>query len=104
MINITSYENASQVRFDIEAKKMFSNNKVELIKLSIKPGEEIEIHKNSFDVIFYVVSGKGDLTIELEKVEVCSNSTVFVNQNSLRGWRNNSENYLELLVVKLFCN
>ena len=52
MINITSYENASQVRFDIEAKKMFSNNKVELIKLSIKPGEEIEIHKNSFDVIF----------------------------------------------------
>ena len=51
-----------------------------------------------------MVSGKGDLTIELEKVEVCSNSTVFVNQNSLRGWKNNSENYLELLVVKLFCN
>ncbi len=104
MINITTYENASQVRFDIEAKKMFSNNKVELIKLILKPGEEIGLHKNPFDVIFYVVFGKGVLTVESESIQVLANSTVFVDQNSLRGWKNNSENLLELLVVKLIGN
>ena len=104
MIQVTSYDNASLLPIDIEAKKMFSNNNVEIIKLILKPGDEIETHKNPLDVIFYTVSGKGLLTVELESLEVHANSTVFVGKNSLRCWKNNSENLLEILVVKLICN
>lgn len=104
MIKIISYESASPVRFDIEAKKMFSNNNVEIIKLSLMPGEEIELHKNPNDVIFNIISGKGILSIEDEKVEASSFSSVFVDRNYLRGWKNISEEKLELLVVKLISN
>ena len=70
MINITTYDNASPIPFNIEAKKMFINSRVELIKLSLKPAEEIELHKNKVDVVFYTVSGKGILTIENEIAEI----------------------------------
>jgi quercetin dioxygenase-like cupin family protein len=100
MINVLNWQNAKQVPFDLEAKIMFTSERIELIKLILKSGEELSLHKNPVDVLFYVINGKGILTIEDHFIEIQKDSTVFVEKEKLRGWKNSFDEPLEILVTK----
>jgi len=83
------------------ALKCFNNKEFEIILLSLKKGESIPMHKNPYDVLFYVISGKGTLTIEHENTELDKNELAYVQKEEDRSWINNDEEILELMVIKM---
>lgn len=99
-INVINLENAQKVPFKLDGKIMFSDTDNELIHLTLKPGEVLDIHTNPFDVIFFVLEGTGIITVEDEQKELSLNSCFKVKTDVMRGWRNESDSILRILVVK----
>lgn len=100
-MQITNLNNAKKVPFNLDGRIMFSDKRIELVHLTLNPGEGLDMHKNPFDVVFYVLEGKGLLTIETESEEINANSVISVSKEKLRAWKNNSKKALRLLVIKV---
>lgn len=83
------------------ALKCFNNKELEIILLSLKKGESIPMHKNPYDVLFYVISGRGMLTTEVEEINLGKNELAYVQKEEDRSWINNDEEVLELMVLKM---
>ncbi|MEA3443891.1 MAG: cupin domain-containing protein [Bacteroidota bacterium] len=99
---ITDLNTADKVPFDLDGRIMFKSEKTELIHLTLLPGEELALHGNPFDVVFYVLEGEGILAIEDETVIMNENQTIDIAKDVIRGWKNVSNEILRLLVVKIF--
>ncbi len=100
-MKIQNLSNSPKVPFDLEAFILHSEEKIELVHLLLKPGEELEEHKNPFNVIFFVIEGSGILSVEGEEYVLKMNDVTKVTSDKNRGWKNNSNNNLRLLVIKL---
>lgn len=98
---IKNPHNSDKVPFNLEAWSLIKNEKAELVYLTLKPGEKLDLHKNPFDVIFFVVSGSGILTIESDNLNLNQHDSIFIDQTKDRGWENNTEKDLILLVYKI---
>jgi quercetin dioxygenase-like cupin family protein len=100
-MNIRNLTNSPQVPFDLDAFILHSEEKIEIVHLLLKPGEKLNEHKNPFDVIFFVVEGKGTLSVETEEYILKKNDTVKITSDKNRGWVNKSNQNLRMLVIKL---
>lgn len=100
-MKIQELNNANKVPIDIDACIMFSSNKFELIHLTLSPGDSIDMHKNPFDVVFYMLNGTAKLSVDNECREIERNTSVFVDKSSIRGWQNNSNSNAIILVMKI---
>jgi len=83
-----------------DAWLMFSSENHELIRLDLKPGEMIERHENSWRIIFFVLEGCGNLTIEDESHHLNTHQLMAVQPGVQREWKNTGDQVLKLLVVK----
>ncbi|MFC2151747.1 cupin domain-containing protein [Bacteroidota bacterium] len=97
---IRNLGNSPKVPFDLEAYILHSEKQIELVHLLLKPGENLAEHKNPFDVIFFVAEGKGILSVEGKESELSINDVIKVTSDQNRGWNNNSDQNLRLLVIK----
>ncbi len=101
-MKITNLENAGKVPFKLDGRVMFSSTDVEMIHLTLKPGEKLDLHVNPFDVVFFTLQGIGILDVEGERISMKQNDAIEVKKEILRAWENNSEEELRILVVKIF--
>lgn len=85
----------------MEAFTLHSEVKLEIVHLLLKPNEELEAHKNPFDVIFYVVEGTGLLSVENDNRELKTNDTIKITSDKNRAWKNTGDHDLRILVIKL---
>lgn len=95
-------ETAEKVPFNLDGRKMFTNEKTELIHITLKPQEEIELHANPFDVVFYILEGSPEVLLENQSSLASPNSLLFIEKDKQRGLRNNSNENVRVLVVKIF--
>lgn len=102
-MKINSLDRADKVPFNLEGRKMFTSEKVEIIHLTLKPGEVLEKHTNPFDVVFYILEGSGIVETEDESKLVEPDMTVEIQKGIQRGVKNTSNGLLRLLVVKILC-
>jgi quercetin dioxygenase-like cupin family protein len=100
-MNIQNLGNSPKVPFDLEGYILHSEKQIELVHLLLKPAENLAEHKNPFDVIFFVAEGAGNLSIEGKEFELKMNDVTKVCSDQNRGWRNNTNQDLRLLVIKL---
>jgi len=100
-MNIQNLGNSPKVPFDLEAYILHSEKQIELVHLLLKPGENLAEHKNPFDVIFFVAEGFGILSIEGKEFELKMNDVIKVTSDKNRAWKNNTNQDLRLLVIKL---
>ncbi|MBL8027617.1 MAG: cupin domain-containing protein [Fibrobacteres bacterium] len=98
---IKNISNSPRAPIDLEAHILHSEKPLEIVHLKLRPGESIGLHKNPFDVIFYVIEGNGTLTVEDTVVEMKSGDTTKIDSSKLRSWINDSKADLRLLVIKL---
>jgi len=54
-MRIQNLSNSPNVPFNLDGHILFSEKPVELVHLLLKSGEKLELHKNPFDVIFFLV-------------------------------------------------
>ena len=100
--NKRALQDAPKVPFNLDGRVMFSSEKIELVHLLLKPGEQVESHTQPFDVLFYVLEGTGKLKVGGDLLEAGKDTLVEVKAESQRGWTNSGNNALRLLVVKIF--
>lgn len=98
---IKNLTNSSRVPFDLDAFILHSEEKIEIVHLVLKPGEKLEKHTNPFDVIFFVIEGKGVLDVENEKIQLNATDTLKISSEKNRSWENTYTNDLRILVIKL---
>lgn len=99
---VTTLETAEKVPFNLNGLKMFTNDKVGVVHLTLQPGDEIALHANPFDVLFYILEGNATITCEDQRVVVETNSTVYIEKDKQRGMKNSGVGPLIVLVYKIF--
>ena len=99
-VKICKYEKALKVPVTFDGRKMYTSEKLEVVHVLLKPGEFIEKHPNPIDVVFYILSGKGTLTVEDIIYHSEENSTIFVPSQLIREWRNTGDTDFRILVIK----
>ena len=83
-----------------DAWKLLSDNSADIIKLVLKPGEEIAIHKNPLKVIFLISKGNGCFHTDNNTYDINENSCILVEPELERAWKNQSDHDLEIFVIK----
>ena len=84
----------------IEARKIHENDHVQVMYLKLAPGEALKPHATPVDVFFYVLEGRGTVTIGGESVELEAEAIVDSPMEMTHWWRNTGDTILRLLVVK----
>lgn len=84
-----------------DARIMHSDGPVEVIHILLQPGEGVPPHDNPFDVLFYVLEGSGELTIEGQVRQMAADSLIAIPTGTQRGWHNPGSDPVRLLVIKL---
>lgn len=100
-MKIQNLSNSPKVPFDLEGYILHSEKQIELVHLTLKPRENLAEHKNPFDVIFFVADGSGVLSIEGKESVLSKNDVTKVTSDKNRGWKNNTDQDLRLLIIKL---
>ncbi len=101
-MKLTTLETAEKVPFNLDGLKMVTNERVELVHLTLKPGEEIALHANPFDVIFFIIEGEGEVLFENETFKVFPNTSIYIEKDKQRGMRNRGNTIFRVLVYKVF--
>lgn len=95
-------ETAERVSFNLDGRIMFSDKRVELVHLALQPNEEIALHSNPFDVVFYTLEGEGVALYEDQQLAILPHMSIFIEKDKQRGLLNNSSSMLRVLVIKIF--
>ena len=100
-INIISIEEAPKVPYNLEGRVLYTSVKTEIVHLTLKPGEKIDLHTQPFDVLFYVLEGNGLLLPGDSNNRLPAGSLAEVKAGLQRGWINDTGNDFRVLVIKL---
>ena len=101
MLKITTPESAPHVPFQLDGKIMLSRPDLEIIHLTLKPGEVVSKHINDFDVAIYILEGQGKIETGTASAPVSSGMSVEINRGEERGVANTGHVSLKLLIMKL---
>jgi len=75
-------------------------NDSEFVHLSLSPGKIVPDHALDINVVFYVVTGNGTISINGDSIEAEKNDIINVESGAQRSWVNNGNEILELFVIK----
>ncbi len=93
---------SKKVPFDLDGYIMHSNSKTEIVHLTLKKNEEIDIHSNPFDVFFYTLEGEATLVVDGKEYLLPKDFGIEIAKDIPRGIKNNREDKLRVLVFKIF--
>jgi quercetin dioxygenase-like cupin family protein len=85
----------------VEARKFYQNKQLMMVHLSLQPGDTIAKHAAPLAIYFLVLEGKGIVQIGDESQEVEANTLIESPANAGHGWKNESDELLRILVVKI---
>ncbi len=100
MIKTNNIRDLTTIKEGLDALKLFSDDSLEVIHITLSEGEIIKEHKNNVDVVFYVLEGKGELVVEGEKYHIEKGSCLEVKRELNRSWENVNGLPLCLLAIK----
>ncbi|MBP7497536.1 MAG: cupin domain-containing protein [Bacteroidales bacterium] len=85
---------------NVEARKVYENEYLEVVHLTLKPGEQLAKHHLPVNVFFFVLEGSGIIEMENKEQRVSKNMLIEGPANIDRGWKNDTDKLLKILVVK----
>jgi quercetin dioxygenase-like cupin family protein len=99
-IKITPLENAPRVPFKVDGRIMLTSEKLEIVHLTLPPGDKMEPHTQPFDVAFFVISGNGELFADEKTIPGNPGDCIQIPAWKLRSWSNNGQSEFRVLVIK----
>ena len=100
MAEIKNHLELEKVEQEFSAWKLLNDGKTEIVRVHLEPGEYIDTHVNPLVVFFYVLAGKGTLTIDKEAFSISENDGIRVEAGVSRKWVNSGKKRLDFLVIK----
>jgi quercetin dioxygenase-like cupin family protein len=102
MLKITTPETAPRVPFQLDGRIMLSKPSLEIVHLTLQPGEAIPKHVNDFDVAIYVLEGNGKIETGTASAPVTPCMLIEIERGEERGMENIGSGVFRVLVIKLF--
>ncbi len=102
MIIITHLESAPRVPFNLDGRIMYTAAKIELVHVTLNPGEKISLHTNPFEVIFYPLEGELCLLVENQSIDIKPFSCISIPAGIHRGLENKHSSKAQVLAIKIF--
>jgi quercetin dioxygenase-like cupin family protein len=93
LTKLTEFSKIQRVKKDLCKTKWFN-----IVLVCLETGQEIPSRPEPYDVCFYVIDGKGTITVGNEKVDVVRGNMVFAPASVARGIK--SEERLTLLGIQ----
>lgn len=84
----------------VDARKIFENENVQVVHISLKQGEQLIKHTTAVDVFFYILEGEGIVEVGDEKQNVVTDMLIDSPKNIPHTLYNNSDELFRVLVVK----
>ena len=102
-MNIFELTNAPEKEnpHNVLAQSLYGSEQVQVMHISLKPGEGLRKHTTPVNVFFYILEGKGIVEIGEEEEDVVKDSLIESPANIPHLLRNNSDEAFRFLVVKL---
>jgi len=100
-MEIIKLKNLKSILENIEAKKVYSDNAIEIINIEIPAKKEIPDHTNDIPALFMITSGKGRLTVDNDVVDIEAGDFVRIEKDLNRKWENTGNTTLKIIVTKL---
>ena len=91
----------NKIPLDFDAWKLIGDHHIELILISLKPGEAIEKHLNNIPVVFFCASGEGTLMAGGLSHPIRQNGAVYIRPDISRSVKNSGSKELRIVVFKL---
>lgn len=79
---------------------VMTDNKLEIVHLSLEKGAEIPLHALPIDVYFFVIEGTPSFLTDENETQCKENDVVFCPANKMRSWKNNDNKTSKILVTK----
>jgi len=98
---IVKLNNAAIIQSNPEAKLLLKSNDFEIIHLTLKIDEVLYKHNNPFEVTFYILQGKGTITINDKSFTLKKDELINVKPNNDRTWKNTGKENLRILILKV---
>ncbi len=97
--SINDFPEIEQVK-PVDARKFFTEENAEMVKMILKPGEIIRKHSVDWKVAFIITAGTLNFT-ENDKIhELVKDDIVVSEKGVLHGFENRSDNIAEIFVIK----
>lgn len=100
MAEIKNISNSLKVDNSFDVWKLWELNETAILRINLESGTTLDAHINDQTVVFYVLQGSGELTIDGDPFLLNANDSIKVEKGSTRSWKVLSDSNLELLVVK----
>lgn len=84
----------------VDIKRLFDTKDVQVVHITLQPGESLKRHITPVNVFFYVLEGKGMVEIGEETKVVGKDTLIESPANILHCWYNQGSEPLRFLVVK----
>jgi quercetin dioxygenase-like cupin family protein len=93
-------QNSNKVNQDLDAFKYYDDGCNEIVLLNLKPGEEIQEHKNPLFVLFYVSTGKVTIWLDGQMETLEQSDMLPVLPTQQRAMKNTGDEHAQILVIK----
>jgi quercetin dioxygenase-like cupin family protein len=80
--------------------RILNKEGLEFVELRIQKNAKIDTHSLPFAVFFYVVGGRGELSIDNDSYQVEKGDFAYCEKNKNRSWHNKNAEELRILVCK----
>jgi mannose-6-phosphate isomerase-like protein (cupin superfamily) len=95
--SVTVFQNPDEV----EAKRIYENQKASVIHMALKPWQSLKKHTTPVDVLFYILEGRGIVEIGDEKQEVEKETLIESPKGIPHLLKNTGKDIFSFRVVKL---
>lgn len=102
-MNIKNYQTESQFKSIPTLEKtaeLLNRDYAQIIHMSLKPGDFIEMHKTPMEVSFYLSHGELDMQIGDDVKKISEGALVESPKNIPHGFKNNYDTDANILVIK----
>ncbi len=84
----------------VDARSISDTESVQVVHITLQPGESLKKHITPVDVVFYVLEGRGMVEIGEERNEVGKDTLIESPARIPHRWMNESSGIVRILVVK----
>jgi quercetin dioxygenase-like cupin family protein len=85
----------------VDVRKIYNKENIQVVHVTLKPGEKLKKHTTPVDVLFYALEGSGIVEIGDEKKEVGPDTLIESPANIPHCWVNESGSLVRFLIFKL---
>lgn len=84
----------------VEVWGLLRKPEVQISRIELAPGRRLKLHRTPVDALFYVLAGRGTVTVGEEEREVAAGCLIDSPARIPHTWRNEGGEPLSILVIK----